>query len=109
MVRITVDEGGAMLRLKLEGRLTGVFVRELEQCWLAHAARSPHKALVVDLTNTECVDLAGKYLLRLMHQSGARITARTPYMNALVEEIAGMHPAIAPRITDPPSAEGVKS
>ena len=89
MVRISMEDRGATLLLKLEGRLSGAWVAELEECWRSYAARSPHKKLIVDLTDTEFIDLAGKYLLKLMHQSGVAITARTPYMNALVAEIAG--------------------
>ncbi len=95
MVRISMDDRGATLHLKLEGRLAGAWVTELEECWRSYSARSPHKELVVDLTDTEVVDLAGKYLLRLMHQSGAGFTARTPYMKALVAEIAGTDPGVA--------------
>lgn len=89
MVRISTEDRGATLELRLEGRLSGAWVAELEECWRSHAARSPHKKLIVDLTDTQVIDLAGKYLLRLMHQSGVAITARTPYMKALVAEISG--------------------
>lgn len=89
MVRITVDDHGATLNLKVEGRLAGVWVTELEQCWRSWSSRSPNKAIAVDLTGTEIVDLAGRYLLTLMHQRGVTFTARTPYMSALVAEIAG--------------------
>lgn len=87
MVRITLDDDGGTLHLKLEGRLAGAWVAELEECWRSYSARAPHKTLEVDLTNTQSVDLAGKYLLALMHRHGARIVARTPYMNAVAEEI----------------------
>lgn len=95
MVRITMDDREAELHIKLEGRLVGIWVPELEECWRTTSARSPHKKLVVDLTHTEFVDLAGKYLLALMHQNGVALTARTPYMKALVAEIAGPLPATA--------------
>jgi anti-anti-sigma regulatory factor len=89
MVRISMEEREATLRLKIEGRLSGAWVAELEECWRSYAARSPHKRVIVDLTDTGFIDLAGKYLLRLMHQSGVAITARTPYMKELAAEIAG--------------------
>ncbi len=106
MVRITVDDHAPTLHLKLEGKLAGVWVTELEECWKAYLERSPHKKVVVDLTNTEFVDLAGKYLLRLMYQSGVRFTARTPYMKALVAEVAGMDCGVSPADLRP---EGAKS
>jgi hypothetical protein len=108
MVRITVDDRGAQLHLKLEGRLAGAWVSELEQCWRTYVARSPHKLLVVDLTDTEFVDLAGKYLLTLMHQSGVKFAARNQYMNALLSEITGTDPGHGFH-TAHPQPEGVKS
>lgn len=108
MVRITMDDRGAKLHLKLEGRLAGIWVSELEECWRAYTARSPHKGLVVDLTHTEYVDLAGKYLLTLMHQSGVKLTACAPYVNALLADIAGTGPGVARRATDQ-RAERAKS
>ncbi len=95
MVRISVDDRGAALHLKLEGRLVGAWVAELEQCWRSCSAQSSSRKLIVDLTDTESVDLAGKYLIRLMHHSGVAFTARTPYMKALVAEITGTNPGLA--------------
>jgi len=90
VLRITRVEQGATLHLRIEGKLAGAWVTELEQAWRESAARSPHQGLVVDLTATEFVDLAGKYLLALMHQKGVKLAAGTPYMNALIEEITAM-------------------
>ncbi len=88
-----MDDRGAELHLKVEGRLAGAWVSELEQCWRTYVARSPHKVLLVDLTDTEFVDLAGKYLITLMHQSGVKFTARNQYMNSLLAEIREAGPA----------------
>jgi anti-anti-sigma regulatory factor len=92
-----MDDRGATLHLKLEGKLAGAWVAELEQVWRERAARSPYQALVVDLTATEFVDLAGKYLLTLMHQSGVKLAAASPYMSALIDEIAAMDAAVEGR------------
>jgi hypothetical protein len=89
MVRVTVEDLGNALRLKVEGRLAGVWVPELEQCWRRLTARSPGVALIVDLTYTDFVDLAGKYLLTLMYRSGVQLSANSPYMKTVVAEIAG--------------------
>jgi anti-anti-sigma regulatory factor len=89
MVRVTVEDLGNAFRLKVEGRLAGVWVPELEQCWRRLTARSPGVHLIVDLTHTDFVDLAGKYLLSLMYKSGVQLSANSPYMKTLVKEIAG--------------------
>jgi hypothetical protein len=88
MLRINVENVGAEIHLKLEGKLTGAWVTELEHCWRSCSEEFPGKAQVVDLAGTGFVDLAGKYLLTLMHQNGVRLIARSPWMNELVEEIA---------------------
>jgi len=87
MLRITVEDRGAAVHMRLEGRLAGVWVTEVEQSWRSCSAEFGGKALVVDLTGTEFVDLAGRYLLTLMHQNGVRIVARSAWMNDLVAEI----------------------
>jgi len=89
MLRISVEDRGSAIHLKLEGRLTGAWVTELDHCWRPYSNQAPRRDLVVDLTSTDFVDLAGKYLLKLMHQRGATFRARTPLMKDLVAEIAG--------------------
>jgi anti-anti-sigma regulatory factor len=88
MLRVTVEDLGTAVCLKVEGRLTGVWVPELEQSWRALITRSPRVPLIVDLTETDFVDLAGKYLLSLMYRSGVQLKANSPYMRAVVTEIA---------------------
>ena len=87
MLRVTVEDPGTGLRLKVEGRLAGAWVPELEACWRMLSSQSPGVALTVDLTYTEFVDLAGRYLLSLMHESGVRLSASSPYIKTLIAEI----------------------
>jgi len=87
MLRITSHENAETIRLKLEGRLKGAWVLEMEKCW-RKATSDRNKALIVDLTDVEFVDTAGRYLLALIHARGASFVAVTPLMSALVAEIA---------------------
>src|SRR5208337_2129537 len=80
MLRVTVEDLETALRLKVEGRLAGAWVPELEQSWRTLIRRSPGVSLIVDLTDTEFVDLAGTYLLSLMYRSGVRLRANSLYM-----------------------------
>jgi anti-anti-sigma regulatory factor len=89
MLRLTVEDLGTVLRVKVEGRLVGAAVRELEQSWRSLIRRSTGIDLIVDLTDTEFVDLAGTYLLSLMYRSGVQLRANSLYMKAVVAEIAG--------------------
>ena len=86
MLRITTHENAKTVRLRLEGMLKGAWVPEMEQCW-RRASSDRNKALVIDLTDVEFVDTAGRYLLELMHAHGASFVAVTPMMTQLVEEI----------------------
>ena len=71
MMKIQVNDLGDRLVLEVEGRLTGVFVPELEQCWQAALAARPDRKVMVDLKHVICVDRAGRCLLQSMHRGGA--------------------------------------
>ncbi len=86
MLRITSREDSEAVHLKVEGTLKGAWVPEMESSW-RRARSNRGKALIVDLTDVEFVDTAGKYLLALMHAHGARFVAVTPLMSELVGEI----------------------
>jgi ABC-type transporter Mla MlaB component len=88
MFRITTHEENRTVRLKLEGKLKGPWVLEMERCWRT-VALARHKALVVDLTDVDHVDSAGRYLLALIHAHGASFVAATPIMKELVSDITG--------------------
>lgn len=100
MLRITTHEDAGTIRLELEGVLKGAWVPELERCW-RRAASDRTKTLVIDLSEVEFVDTAGRYLLALMHAGGAGFVAATPLMNQLVAEIAA-HSALPHQGPDRP-------
>jgi anti-anti-sigma factor len=87
MLRITSHENNGTICLKLEGTLKGAWVPEMERSW-RKAASDRNKALIVDLTDVEFVDTAGRYLLALIHAHGAGFVAVTPLMTELVAEIS---------------------
>jgi anti-anti-sigma regulatory factor len=88
MLRITVAPESNVVRLKLEGDLTGTWVTELEESWrAAHAIRGDRR-LCLDLTAVEHVDRAGKYLLALLRCSGAQLITSGTVMTELVRAIA---------------------
>ena|SRR5436309_1585951 len=93
MLRITIQNGADELQLKVEGKLGGPWVAELEDCWRASVAKMDAHRISVDLTSVTCVDAAGKYLLALMCKSGARFVTAGPMLPQLVEEIGHNWPA----------------
>jgi outer membrane protein TolC len=94
MLRITIQESPQASTLKLEGKLVGPWVRELEQAWSAVA---PGRALIVDLADVTFIDYAAKTLLARMHDGGAKLVASSPMNRSIVDEIvrAGKHALIA--------------
>jgi len=92
MLRITVRDSADRLQFDLEGRLSGAWVLELEDCFRASAPILGGRELWVDLSGVDCVDPAGKYLLALMHKSGTRFIASGCMMAALLQEITGNWP-----------------
>ncbi len=84
MLRITVlDE---LQTLKLEGRLAGPWVAELEKCWqrMSGAHRRP---LTVDLDGVTFIDEAGKSLLERMADRGAALKAKAPLTRCICDQI----------------------
>ena len=88
MLRVTVDNDGSSCRLKLAGRLGGLWVPETEKAWRA-ALCSPAKQIEIDMKEVTAVDDDGRELLVSMHRAGARLVAQGVEMAALVEEITG--------------------
>jgi len=87
MLRITVQPEPDRIRLKLEGDLAGIWVSELEDAWRAAHATRGDRPVDVDLTAVARVDRAGKYLLGLLHRSGAHLIASGTKMTELVRAL----------------------
>jgi len=87
MLRITVHENQESLCFQLEGRLAGVWVKEVEQCWQSalHQQRKP--ILRVDLMGVTFIDDAGKTCLAAMHRQGAELVAADCLTREIVAEI----------------------
>jgi len=87
MLKITVHDTASHLRIALEGRLAGAWVRELEQCWLTAKASHPHRPLTVDLTSVTFIDQAGRYLLQLMHRDSVSFVTSSLMWQDIIEHI----------------------
>jgi hypothetical protein len=88
MLRITTLHDDGRIVLKLEGRLAGPWVEEVDACWRAVAAAGD-RPIDVDLRDVLLVDAAGEAELARMHRAGARLLARGCCMRELVREIDG--------------------
>jgi hypothetical protein len=87
MMRITVHNAPRALTFRLEGRLVGPWVRELEECWGAALASQREPILRVDLTEVTSIDAAGRACLEALHRQGAEFVAADCLMKAVVAEI----------------------
>jgi ABC-type transporter Mla MlaB component len=87
MLRITTHRDNETVRLQVEGELVGVWVKELEFAWRSARSSLAGRRLQVDLTGTTQVDMAGQYLLALLHKENAQFLISGPWMRGLISEI----------------------
>lgn len=86
MLRITTAEDSHATTFRLEGKLAGPWVRELEECWRSGAC-GLHRGLRIDLREVTFIDTAGKELLAKLHQDGAELVAADCMTKAIIETI----------------------
>lgn len=87
MLRITVHNEPEALTFQLEGRLTGPWVRVLEESWQDALARQRKPILRVDLTGVTSIDAAGRACLAAMYCEGAEFVTADCLTKAVVAEI----------------------
>ena len=87
MLKITLHDSALEFRLKLEGRLSGLWVHELEQCWQTATSTTQGRKTVLDLGEVDFIDPEGQILLASMHHHGVELLAVTPLIRAVLEEV----------------------
>jgi hypothetical protein len=92
MMKATQIQEGDQLTIRVEGRLLGPWVDELERSWSQAAAAHGAARVQVQLVGVSFIDDAGKQLLRKMHGAGTRILAAGCLTRAIVEEVEGEAP-----------------
>jgi anti-anti-sigma regulatory factor len=109
MLRITVEDGAGALQFRLEGRLTGPWARELEECWQSSLALRRKLVRCVDLTGVTFIDSAGKACLAAMHRQGAKFIAADCMTREVVAEIARLSLAEGSELAPMTKPQGVPS
>lgn len=84
MLKITTQTDATGTVLELEGKLTGPWVQELENCWRGVIA---DRRVRVRLKAVAFIDDAGRKLLAEMHQQGTELVGEGCMTKAIVEEI----------------------
>src|SRR5262245_56587218 len=92
MLRINVDDGPDQVTMSLEGRLAGIWVKELEDAWREVESRRNGRPLSLDISAVERVDQAGEYLLALVARRGGQLIASGLVMGELCRRIAAGWP-----------------
>jgi len=89
MLKITTLTNAESIILRLEGRLAGPWVQELERCWgSSTVGTTTNLPLSVDLSAVTYVDSDGKNLLKKLHQQGAKLVASGCLTSCIVTDIA---------------------
>ena len=97
MLRITVHNDPEWVTFKLEGRLAGGWVQELEACWRGTPSAQAKVGARFDLTDVTFVDAAGKEFLASRYSEGHELVAAGCLMKSVVAEITG-HPMLVRRM-----------
>jgi anti-anti-sigma regulatory factor len=88
MLRITVEDNPETMVLKLEGRLAGPWVAELDRLWEQTSHALENRKISIDLRATTFADANGIRSLRSIYeQTSAAILTGTPWAEYLAEEI----------------------
>jgi ABC-type transporter Mla MlaB component len=74
--------------LFVEGTLSGVWVDELEKCWLDTKSSLNGEQVRVDLSGVGYIDDAGRRLLAQIIRDGAELQATGVMTKGIIEEIA---------------------
>ena len=84
MLRVTVQSQADRVVIRVEGKLAGPAVAELERCWSATPSTS---RLIVDVQSVTFASEDGRQLLARMYTAGAQLVSSGTMMNAVVEQI----------------------
>ena len=87
MMKIQAKAAGDVVILQVEGRLSGAFVPELEDCWKTVHAQQPERRIVLDLRAVTCVDWVGRYLIQILHSNGVGFQQAGLAVQDILEEI----------------------
>lgn len=87
MLKITVRNEATNTRLVLEGRLSGPWVNELNQC-VRGGEHDYHKPIVVDLTDVTFIAPEGEAVLARLWRQGVSLRSTGCFTSSLIEEMA---------------------
>ena len=87
MLKITSEESPGVMTLKLEGRLAGQWVHELEQIWQQAVTDPACKTIVVDLCGVTFIDAKARELITQAYCRGALFKTSGFLVKSIMAEI----------------------
>jgi hypothetical protein len=87
MLKITLHDSAHEFRITLEGRLSGPWVGELDQCWQTASSTTAGRKTILDLGEVDFVCPDAEPLLVRMHAHGVEFIAVTPVIVAVLQDI----------------------
>lgn len=91
MLKITLQKSDAGLTFRLDGRLSGEWVAELERVWMEQKRNPSPGKVVLDLREVTFASDKGTSLLKqICKETQAAILATTPWAQALSAEVKGI-------------------
>jgi len=87
VMKVTTQKHGAPATLKVEGKLAGPWVNELEKTWQSITAEDRGREVVADLSDVTFIDAQGWDLLERMMEGGAELEAHELLPRYVIGEI----------------------
>jgi anti-anti-sigma regulatory factor len=87
VLRITLNRNAQPALLKLDGKISGPWVHELERSWSEIRRSGSERALVVDLTDVTFIDAEGRKLLGSITRDGASLQSKSLMTRFIIEQI----------------------
>src|SRR6185437_6725508 len=88
MLTITTEEKQEAIKVKLEDRLVGPWVPELEKSCIDGVPQLGDRRLIVDRSSLHFINSAGKYMVALIRKGGAILSGSGLVASELIAEIA---------------------
>jgi anti-anti-sigma regulatory factor len=87
MLRITLVPESMPPTLKLEGKLSGPWVSELEHSWSEVSKHEQEHSIAVDLTDVTFISSEGKQLLKSMLRHGTELQSHSLMTQFILSQI----------------------